>query len=46
MTLTLPSSNAGAPPAGLSPTQSLARNQRIFASLRELASYVATHRTR
>jgi dienelactone hydrolase len=32
MTLTLPSSNAGAPPAGLSPVQSLARNRRIFAS--------------
>lgn len=32
MTLTLPSSNAGASPAGLSPTQSLARNRRIFAS--------------
>jgi dienelactone hydrolase len=32
MTLTLPSSNAGAPPAGLTPTQSLARDRRIFAS--------------
>jgi dienelactone hydrolase len=32
MTLTLPSSSAGAPPAGLTPTQSLARDRRIFAS--------------
>jgi dienelactone hydrolase len=32
MTLTLPSSNAGAPPSGLSPTQALARNRRIFAA--------------
>ena len=32
MTLTLPSSSAGAPPAGLTPAQSLARDWRIFAS--------------
>jgi dienelactone hydrolase len=32
MTLTLPSSSAGAPPAGLSPAQSLTRDRRIFAS--------------
>ena len=32
MTLTLPSSSAGAAPAGLSPAQSLARERRIFAS--------------
>ncbi len=32
MTLTLPSSSAGAPPAGLSPAQSLARDRQIFAS--------------
>jgi dienelactone hydrolase len=32
MTLTLPSSSAGAPPAGLTPAQSLARDKRIFAS--------------
>ncbi len=32
MTLTLPSSSAGAPPAGLTPVQSLARDRRIFAS--------------
>jgi len=32
MTLTLPSSTAGAPPAGLTPSQSLARDRRIFAA--------------
>lgn len=32
MTLTLPSSSAGAPPTGLSPAQSLARNRQIFAA--------------
>jgi dienelactone hydrolase len=32
MTLTLPSSTAGAPPAGLTPAQSLARDRRIFAA--------------
>jgi dienelactone hydrolase len=32
LTLTLPSSSAGAPPAGLTPAQSLARDRRIFAS--------------
>ncbi|HEY7691579.1 MAG TPA: acetylxylan esterase [Gaiellaceae bacterium] len=32
MTLTLPSSSAGAPPRGLTPAQTLARNQRIFAA--------------
>jgi hypothetical protein len=32
MTLTLPSSNAGSQPAGLTPAQTLARNQRIFAA--------------
>lgn len=31
MTLTLPSSNAGAPVAGLNPAQSLARDRQIFA---------------
>jgi dienelactone hydrolase len=32
MTLTLPSSSAGAPPSGLTPAQSLARDRRIFAA--------------
>ena len=32
MTLTLPSSSAGAPPTGLSPAQSLARDRQIFAA--------------
>jgi dienelactone hydrolase len=32
MTLTLPSSSAGAPPAGLTPSRSLARDRRIFSS--------------
>jgi len=32
MTLTLPSSTAGAAPAGLTPTQRLARDRRIFAA--------------
>jgi dienelactone hydrolase len=32
MTLTLPSSTVGAPPSGLTPTQSLARVRRIFAA--------------
>jgi dienelactone hydrolase len=32
MTLTLPSSSAGAPPGGLTPAQSLARDRRIFSS--------------
>lgn len=32
MTLTLPSSSAGAPPSGLTPAESLVRDRRIFAS--------------
>jgi dienelactone hydrolase len=32
MTLTLPSSSVGAPPSGLTPAQSLARDRRIFAT--------------
>jgi dienelactone hydrolase len=32
MTLTLPSSSAGSPPAGMTPGQSLARDRRIFSS--------------